>query len=89
MPGHDTSSFVSRDRGLAGSSMEEFCAAERFRSTPAGLRTALLCGRAAAVHHANRSTVAKKVGRLAAAKQNDTNAETCCEPQTPCGTTVV
>lgn len=49
---------------------------------------AAFCGqtqvsRAAAKRHANRSTVAKKVGRLTAARKNDTIAETYGEPQTP------
>ena len=47
---------------------------------------AAFCGkthtcRAAAKHHANRSTVVKKVGRLTAARKNDTSAETYGEPQ--------
>jgi hypothetical protein len=40
-------------------------------------------GRAAAKHQASRSTVAKKVGRLTAARKNDTTAETYGGPQTP------
>ena len=39
--------------------------------------------RAAAKRHANRSTVAEKVGRITAARKNDTSAETYGEPQTP------
>jgi len=70
-----------------GSSMEELLR-RRAVSVNAG-QAAFESGRAAAERHANRSTVAKKVGRLTAGKQNDTNAETYCEPQTPCGTTVV
>src|SRR3979490_1283278 len=39
MPGHDTSSFVSRDLGLAGViRWKKFCAAERLRRMPAGFR---------------------------------------------------
>jgi len=71
------------------SSMEEFLR-RRAVSVNAGRFTAALeGGRADAECHANRSTVAKKVGRLTAARKNGTNAETYCEPQTPCGTTVV
>jgi len=69
--------------------MEEFLR-RRAVSVNAGRFTAALeGGRADAECHANRSTVAKKVGRLTAARKNGTNAETYCEPQTPCGTTVV
>src|SRR6267142_4273314 len=64
------------------SSMEEF-----LRRRAVSL-IAAFCGkthtcRAAAKHHANRSTVVKKVGRLTAARKNDTSAETYGEPQTP------
>src|SRR5260370_41508828 len=65
------------------SSMEEFLRRRavsqhpgRFAATPSGRR-------AAAGHHANRDTVAKKVGRLTAAQKNHTSAETYGEPQTP------
>jgi len=60
--------------------MEEFLR-RRAASVNAGrFAAALEGGRADAERHANRSTVARK---------NGTNAETYCEPQTPCGTTVV
>src|SRR5258708_36084169 len=39
MPGHDTSSFVSRNRGVAGvTRWKKFCAAERFQGVPADSR---------------------------------------------------
>src|SRR6267142_651523 len=39
MPGHDTSSFVSRYRGVAGvTRWKKFCAAERFQGVPADSR---------------------------------------------------
>jgi len=72
-----------------GSSMEEFLRRRAVSVNAGRFAAAFESGRAAAERHANRSTVAKKVGRLTAGKQNDTNAETYCEPQTPCGTTVV
>jgi hypothetical protein len=69
--------------------MEEFFR-RRAVSVNAGRFTAApYSGRAAAERHANQNTVAKKVGRLTAARKNGTNAETYYEPQTPCGTTVV
>jgi hypothetical protein len=69
--------------------MEEFLR-RRAGSVNAGrIATTLEGGRADAERHANRTTFAKKVGRLTAARKNGTNAETYCEPQTPCGTTVV
>src|SRR6267154_5163167 len=39
MPGHDTSSFVSRNRDVAGvTRWKKFCAAERFQEVPADSR---------------------------------------------------
>src|SRR6266851_3959223 len=72
-----------------GSSMEEFLRRRAVSEHPGRFAAALEGGRADAERHANRSTVAKKVGRLTAARKNGTDAETYCEPQTPCGTTVV
>jgi hypothetical protein len=83
MPGHDTSSFVSRDRGIAGVIDGRIFTPQNGLGNcqPIGGRT--LGGRAAAKHHANRGTVFKKVSRLKAAKKNNTSAETYGEPQTP------
>src|SRR6266550_2793179 len=61
MPGHDTSSFVSRDRGLAGSSMEEFLP-RRADSEKAGRSIPVhhLYGRQEKPHHVRRLTVNRK-----------------------------
>src|SRR5260370_4585984 len=74
MPGHYTSSLFHVAAAWPWSSMEEFL---RRRAVSQN------AGRIAAGHHANRGTVAKKVGRLRAAKLNHTSAETYGEPQTP------
>jgi hypothetical protein len=59
MPGHDTSSLFHLTAAWPWSSMEEFL---RRRAVSEN------AGRIAAGHHANLDTVAKKVGRLTAAK---------------------
>jgi hypothetical protein len=63
--------------------MEEFLRRRAVSEHPGRFAAVLSIGRAAAGHHANRGTVAKKVGRLTAAKKNVTSAETYGEPQTP------
>src|SRR5437879_8398710 len=60
MPGHDTSSLFHVTAAQPRSSIEEFL---RRRAV------SVIDGRFAAKHHANRGTVAKKVGRLTAAKK--------------------
>src|SRR5216684_4111503 len=65
------------------SSMEEFLRRRAVSQHPSSFAAAPSSRRAAAGHHANRGTVAKKVGRLTAAKKNVTSAETYGEPQTP------
>src|SRR6266480_5132822 len=64
MPGHDTSSFVSRDRGLAGSSMEEFFAPQSGfgEGWPQHSRTSSepTYGRQEKPHHVRRLTVNRK-----------------------------
>jgi uncharacterized iron-regulated membrane protein len=65
------------------SSMEEFLRRRAVSQHSGKFAAALFTSRAAAGHHANRGTVAKKVGRLTAAKKNVTSAETYGEPQTP------
>jgi len=74
MPGHDTSSFVSRDRGLAGVINGRIFAPQNSFGNFGSFTAAHQCGRAAAQHRANRGTVARK---------NSTSAETYGEPQTP------
>jgi len=74
MPGHDTSSFVSRDRGLAGVIDGRILRRRAVSENAGRFAAALYGGRVAAEHHANRGTVAKK---------NGTSAETYGEPQTP------
>src|SRR6267143_1768480 len=65
------------------SSMEEFLRRRAVSENAGCFAAALYSGRVAAEHLANRGTVAKKVGRLTAAKKSNTNAETYGEPQTP------
>src|SRR5712664_2006452 len=57
-----------------GSSMEEFLRRRAVSEHPGRSAAAISTGRAAAGHHANRGTVAKKI---------NTSAETYGEPQTP------
>jgi hypothetical protein len=63
--------------------MQEFLRRSAVSENAGWLTTASQRGCAAAEHHANRGTVAKKVGRLTAAQKNNANAETYGEPQTP------
>src|SRR5260370_5125508 len=81
MPGHDTSSFVSRDRGLA-----EVIDARFFAPQSGFVHYGLLrptqkwpCSR-----HTSREPRygRQKAGHLTAARKNDTSAETYGEPQT-------
>jgi hypothetical protein len=65
------------------SSMEEFLRRRAVSGNASWFAAALEGDRVAAGHHANRGTVAKKVGRLTAAMKNNTSAETYGEPQTP------
>ena len=63
--------------------MQEFLRRSAVSENAGWLPAASQRGRAAAKHHANRGTVAKKVGRLTAAQKNNASAETYGEPQTP------
>src|SRR5467141_2996536 len=82
MPGHDTSSFVSRDRGLAGVIDGRIFAPQSGfgECRPVSGRT---LQRPCRCRTPRRLTAAKKIGRLTAAKKSNTNAETYGEPQTP------
>src|SRR5713101_4945439 len=82
MPGHDTSSFVSRDRGLAEVIDARFFAPQSGFAHYSLLRPTQKwpCSR-----HTSREPRygRQKAGHLTAARKNDTSAETYGEPQTP------
>src|SRR3989442_15795517 len=64
MPGHDTSSLFHVTAAWPRSSMEEFLRRRAVSDNAGRFAASIQSGRAAAGHHANRGTVAKKVGRL-------------------------